>query len=61
MPGGQDSGGGSPRHDYQQDAISSKDVFNALRQSVLLHLGDVDRGEVGASLAGEFFSLSFAP
>jgi hypothetical protein len=37
------------------DAISSKHVFNALKQSVLLNFGDVDWGEVGASLAGERF------
>jgi hypothetical protein len=37
------------------DAISSKDVFNALKQSVLLNFGDVGWGEVGASLAGELF------
>jgi RNase P/RNase MRP subunit POP5 len=37
------------------DAISGKDVFNALKQSVLLNFGDVGWGEVGASLAGEIF------
>jgi hypothetical protein len=37
------------------DAISGKDVFNALKQSVLLNFGDVGWGEVGASLAGETF------
>jgi RNase P/RNase MRP subunit POP5 len=37
------------------DAISGKDVFNALKQSVLLNFGDVGWGEVGASLAGERF------
>jgi hypothetical protein len=42
------------------DAISGKDVFNALKQSVLLHFGDVGWGEVGASLAGEIFFPSFA-
>jgi ribonuclease P/MRP protein subunit POP5 len=37
----------------QAVAISGKDVFHALKQSVLLHFGDVGWGEVGASLAGE--------
>ena len=39
------------------DAISGKDIFNALKQSVLLNFGDVGWGEVGASLAGENFLL----
>jgi RNase P/RNase MRP subunit POP5 len=39
------------------DAISGKDVFNALKQSVLSNFGDVGWGEVGASLAGEIFSF----
>ncbi|KAF8468494.1 Rpp14/Pop5 family-domain-containing protein [Russula ochroleuca] len=38
------------------DAISGKDVFNALKQSILLHFGDVGWGEVGASLAVKYFS-----
>ncbi|KAN0108975.1 Rpp14/Pop5 family domain containing protein [Russula decolorans] len=38
------------------DAISGKDVFNALKQSVLLNFGDVGWGEVGASLAVKYFS-----
>ncbi|KAI0280712.1 ribonuclease P/MRP protein subunit, partial [Russula aff. rugulosa BPL654] len=38
------------------DTISSKDVFNALKQSVLLNFGDVGWGEVGASLAVKYFS-----
>lgn len=42
-----------------QDDLSSKDVFNALKQSVLLHFGDVGWGEVGASLAGKQSSCSF--
>jgi len=41
------------------DAISSRDVFNALKQSVLLNFGDVGWGEVGASLAGEIFLFFF--
>ena len=41
------------------DAISSKDVFNALKQSVLLNFGDVGWGEVGSSLAGERFIPHF--
>jgi hypothetical protein len=41
------------------DAISGKDVFNALKQSVLLNFGDVGWGEVGASLAGEIFLFLF--
>jgi hypothetical protein len=41
-----------------KEAISGKDVFNALKQSVLLHFGDVGWGEVGASLAGEILSPS---
>ncbi|KAI0290400.1 ribonuclease P/MRP protein subunit, partial [Multifurca ochricompacta] len=32
--------------------ISTKDIFNALKQSVLFHFGDTGWGEVGASLAG---------
>ena len=43
------------------DAISGKDVFNALKQSVLSNFGDVGWGEVGASLAGEYFFSSFPP
>jgi ribonuclease P/MRP protein subunit POP5 len=39
--------------------LSSKDVFNALKQSVLLHFGDVGWGEVGASLAGKESPCSF--
>jgi len=39
--------------------LSSKDVFNALKQSVLLHFGDVGWGEVGASLAGKVSFLLF--
>jgi len=39
------------------DAISGKDIFNALKQSVLLNFGDVGWGEVGASLAGELSLL----
>ncbi|KAF8465167.1 hypothetical protein DFH94DRAFT_676776, partial [Russula ochroleuca] len=43
-----------PGHDHTRatttrsppDAISGKDVFNALKQSVLLHFGDVGWGEV---------------
>ncbi len=35
-------------------AISGKDIFNALKQSVLLNFGDTGWGEVGASLAGAF-------
>jgi cytochrome c len=43
----------TPGHDYTRiamttrspDAISGKDVFNALKQSVLQHFGDVGRGE----------------
>ena len=42
-----------------QDDLSSKDVFNALKQSVLLHFGDVGWGEVGASLAGKQSPCSF--
>ena len=41
------------------EEISSKDVFNALKQSVLLHFGDVGWGEVGASLAGKPFLNRF--
>jgi ribonuclease P/MRP protein subunit POP5 len=33
-------------------AISGKDVFNALKQSVLVNFGDNGWGEVGGSLAG---------
>jgi ribonuclease P/MRP protein subunit POP5 len=44
-----------------RDTISGKDVFNALKQSVLLHFGDVGWGEVGSSLAGELFPLSCLP
>ena len=33
-------------------AISGKDVFNALKQSVLVNFGDTGWGEVGGSLAG---------
>jgi RNase P/RNase MRP subunit POP5 len=43
------------------DAISGKDVFNALKQSVVLNFGDVGWGEVGASLAGEYFFSSPPP
>jgi len=48
------------------EELSSKDVFNALKQSVLLHFGDVGWGEVGASLAGKasfvlFFSFCPCP
>ncbi|KAI9454797.1 Rpp14/Pop5 family-domain-containing protein [Russula earlei] len=39
-----------------QEEISGKDVFNALKQSVLLHFGDIGWGEVGASLAVKYFS-----
>ena len=41
------------------NAISGKDVFIALKQSVLSNFGDVGWGELGASLAGErdFFPL----
>ncbi|KAF8468497.1 Rpp14/Pop5 family-domain-containing protein [Russula ochroleuca] len=54
----------TPGHDHTRatttrsppDAISGKDVFNALKQSVLLHFGDVGWGEVGASLAVKYFS-----
>jgi hypothetical protein len=35
--------------------MSGKDVFAALKQSILLHFGDTGWGEVGASLAGTFF------
>ena len=52
----------APGHGHTQhlaslslDTISGKDVFNALKQSVLLNFGDVGWGEVGASLAGERF------
>jgi hypothetical protein len=41
------------------DAISGRDVFNALKQSVLLNFGDVGWGQVGSSLAGEI--ISFLP
>ena len=44
-----------------RDTISGKDVFNALKQSVLLHFGDVGWGEVGSSLAGELFLPSRLP
>ena len=44
-----------------RDTISGKDVFNALKQSVLLHFGDIGWGEVGSSLAGELFLLSCLP
>jgi len=43
------------------EEISTKDIFNALKQSVLLHFGDVGWGEVGASLAGKSSSICFAP
>jgi hypothetical protein len=43
------------------EEISTKDIFNALKQSVLLHFGDVGWGEVGASLAGKSSSVCFAP
>ena len=33
-------------------AISGKDVFNALKQSVLVNFGDTGWGDVGGSLAG---------
>jgi len=36
--------------------ISGKDIFTALKQSILLHFGDVGWGEVGASLAVKYFS-----
>jgi len=38
------------------EVISGKDVFTALKQSILLHFGDVGWGEVGASLAVKYFS-----
>jgi len=38
------------------NTLSSKDIFNALKQSVLLNFGDVGWGEVGASLAVKYFS-----
>ncbi|KAI0249047.1 hypothetical protein BJV78DRAFT_1230880 [Lactifluus subvellereus] len=38
------------------EEISGKDVFNALKQSVLLHFGDAGWGEVGGSLAVKYFS-----
>jgi hypothetical protein len=41
----------------QAVAISGKDDFHALKQSVLLRFGDVGWGEVGASLAGEIVSV----
>jgi ribonuclease P/MRP protein subunit POP5 len=34
--------------------ISGKDIFNALKQSVLVNFGDTGWGEVGGSLAGAF-------
>jgi ribonuclease P/MRP protein subunit POP5 len=37
-------------------AISGKDVFNALKQSVLVNFGDNGWGEVGGSLAVKYFS-----
>ena len=38
---------------YTSDqAISGKDIFNALKQSVLVNFGDTGWGEVGGSLAG---------
>ncbi|KAH9979907.1 Rpp14/Pop5 family-domain-containing protein [Lactifluus volemus] len=36
--------------------MSGKDVFAALKQSILLHFGDTGWGEVGASLAVKYFS-----
>ncbi|KAH9979905.1 Rpp14/Pop5 family-domain-containing protein [Lactifluus volemus] len=36
--------------------MSGKDVFAALKQSMLLHFGDTGWGEVGASLAVKYFS-----
>ena len=41
-------------------AISGKDVFNALKQSVLVNFGDTGWGEVGGSLAGTFCCLQLA-
>jgi hypothetical protein len=57
----------TPRHGHHPtistpspEEISSKDIFNALKESVLLHFGDVGWGDVGASLAGEsFFNFNF--
>ncbi|KAI9454780.1 Rpp14/Pop5 family-domain-containing protein [Lactarius psammicola] len=37
-------------------AISGKDIFNALKQSVLSNFGDTGWGEVGASLSVKYFS-----
>src|SRR6266852_1477306 len=52
----------TPGHDHIQytttpspDVISGKDVFHALKQSVLSSFGDVGWGKVCASLAGERF------
>jgi ribonuclease P/MRP protein subunit POP5 len=41
-------------------AISGKDIFNALKQSVLSNFGDTGWGEVGASLAGVYFFTEIA-
>ncbi|KAH9063551.1 hypothetical protein EDB87DRAFT_1681194 [Lactarius vividus] len=37
-------------------AISGKDVFNALKQSILSNFGDTGWGEVGTSLSVKYFS-----
>ncbi|KAF8270198.1 hypothetical protein EI94DRAFT_815557 [Lactarius quietus] len=37
-------------------AISGKNIFNALKQSVLANFGDTGWGEVGSSLAVKYFS-----
>ncbi|KAI0287721.1 hypothetical protein BC826DRAFT_1042713, partial [Russula brevipes] len=43
-------------HPSEEICISSKEIFNALKQSVLLHFGDTGWGEVAASLAVKYFS-----
>ncbi|KAI0290335.1 Rpp14/Pop5 family-domain-containing protein [Russula brevipes] len=43
-------------HPSEEISISSKEIFNALKQSVLLHFGDTGWGEVAASLAVKYFS-----
>jgi hypothetical protein len=38
---------------HSPEEILSKDIFNAVKERVLLHFGDVGCGEVSVSLAGE--------